>query len=955
VEAILLGVAERMGLTSFSMLFEAYASQIAYSIRQAGLDFLQFPPHLLGYQDRRECAAATFRAFTPTNVLAGGPKPEAIAHGQKLFANHCKVIQKSQPEGIRECFGDIVGFQIVSWIDEHVGYPESKDLDKLLKAKAMPANEVGTFDDLLQQNVDGIAAAILRTLCDQDSSQEGTIAKALRSLDESGKATQAFQAMAYHRRADDFSTHSPNLPAFNTATVLQAFNWFKTRVPDVNTKATTYHVLHELFANAQHSPLVNEQIRLVNAVSLWVALHYDDFEESTLLHTLLHGATSLLAQSDLARAAQSILEWAFTFYRRINQKDLRLPDVLIRICCLAHDYTLNTQDAAIADMGNDLLRWVDGQAFALCKLTAHRGQVVKALPAWPHKPSPELAEIYEDITSESLSAVLGDIRISSNKFRLVRRLRDLAALKAYDENEFAKTDFWRLKECIPLVTQLQDEDIDAFSTLLVLHKGHIDSFGSDQQNSQTVRARHRRGRKKGPNASDDSSPQYSITIALLTMLDGNAASQVHVAYRTLRLLMSVSNSDLPPFQFWPFEHQMELNYLQTYRRIPGTRPLRDMNELSSLEVYLDTTREFPKWVTMVTTLLSDILAITNAFYAQLTSILQSDIAFAEQMLPVLVHTVLHAEAPMGRGSSTSCRTLLSSYFTSVLTCDTASTSCLRSIVDIVLHLRNFRPTHISDALAYDRWLDIDYTLLARSATACGAYTTALLFLELASEYRSPEKIEDATAEQILFDIYSHIDEPDGFYGIKTKDLQQFLTKRFHHERQWEKAFRFHGAALEAGNTDSHEAEGLLQSFHSFGFNHLAIDSLQSSSIGAGSIFNASSMSYHLGWRTETWDLPDQTEPQNTGASLYLALRAIHRERDPKSVDSVLRRALSKEMGRLRELGAENHAEIREVVQSLMCLSQVTQWRETTIQDRLRSKCIDIRDWSDFIHLDPDFE
>ncbi len=44
------------------------------------------------------------------------------------------------------------------------------------------------------------------------------------------------------------------------------------------------------------------------------------------------------------------------------------------------------------------------------------------------------------------------------------------------------------------------------------------------------------------------------------------------------------------------------------------------------------------------------------------------------------------------------------------------------------------------------------------------------------------------------------------------------------------------------------------------------------------------MAYQLGWRAETWDLPEAKEERYPGASLYLALRDVHRERDQKVTD-----------------------------------------------------------------------
>jgi ataxia telangiectasia mutated family protein len=957
IVCVLREVSERMGLAP-STMFEVYASQIAYSIRQAGHDFLRFPPHVLGYANRRECAENTFRAFTPTNVLAGGPNPKAVAHGQKLFANHCRAIQKSVSDGLRECFGDVIGIQIVSWMDEHRHDPKAGILDSLddvLQSKTKSIVDFGDFDDVLSRNIDGVVAAILRTLNDHDYSKDGPIVRALQSTDSSGGAARVFQQLSQYRHKDKICTHEPNLPAFPTITVLPALDWFSRWKPDLQTAhATTYHVIHELLADIQRSPLVNEQIRLLNAICVWVAFRRDEFKNPTLLHTLIQGASSLLAQSDLARTAQSILEWCFACYRKNASKDPRFPDVLIRISCSAHDYA-RTDDTEITQLGTELLHWVNDQFLQLCRVPLLRGQVVKALPALPHQPSPELSHVYEDIKSETLSALLGDHRIMSNKFRLVRRLTDRAIQNQYGGRQFSACDFWRLKACIPPAEQLQDSDIDTFASLLVLNKGQIQSVGTEQNLAQSVRDRHRRGLRKrtpGP-TTQDSSPQQSIVLSLLAMLDGTSPAQVHVAYRTLRLLMSTSDLRFGQLASWPPEHHQELEFLQTYPRTPSKRPDRDLNELLTSEDFLRLTN-FPEWISKVTVLISDTLASYDMFYAHLTPILQSDIDYAEDMLPVLIHILLHTGIAKRVASQVSVRTIISQYLTTVLASNKVNVACLRSVVDTVLHLRNFQPDGTSDALAHDKWLDINFTLLAKNAVICGAYTTALLFLELASEHQDTFAHKDPAVEQILFDIYSHIDEPDGFYGIQTSDLRQFLIERFHHEKQWEKALRFHGAAFEAGRTDSSAAEGLLQSFHAFGFDHLAIGTLQSGSLGNPTARSAASnMSYRLGWRTETWDLPDQNV--TSGNSLYFALRAIHRERDPTRASIVVRHALSSEMERLRNVGPENLAEIRQVIQNLMCLNQITHWRRDLIQRRIASKHIDLNEWGDFVDMSSDFE
>ncbi|KAF5383511.1 hypothetical protein D9615_003617 [Tricholomella constricta] len=940
IEVVLNGVSQRLGLAQLSSLFEAYASQLAYSIRQAKSDFLRFPPHLLGYQDRKECAVANFRSFTPTNIWNGG---------QKLFDSHCKVISKSISDGIRTCFGDIIGYQIVTWIDQND--TETDALGPFLRSMTFQGTE---FDQCLAQNVDNIAASILRSVGDQDFFEAGPIVKALHSVDQTGLCVATFRSLTRYRRMDAFDTHLPNLPAFPTETVLQALQWLRSEAVEMDEKATSYHILRQLFADVDRSPLVNEQIRLINALCLWLAIHSQDFQDITLLYTLIHGATALLGQSDLARSAQSILEWALSCYRKVKLKDSRIPDILVRICCLAYDYSRTTFDDHVASMGAELLTWIDIQAYKLAQVPSLSSQVMRALPAWPHQPSPQLSQLCESITGEHLSSVLGDPRITSSKFRLVRRLRDHAMSKDYSDDHFAQVDFWRLKECIPPFEQLQDADIDAFADLLSLNKGQLDSFGSESSRSASILGRHTRSK----NSKEPEFKKEPIILTLLTMVQGDSTSQSNAAYETLRLVKSVGTEALivPPLLS---EHQTELEYLEKYRRCPRGYGPRDIGDLVTNELYLDLVGTFPQWVAGITTLLSGVLSAKDAFYAQVIPILQSDTWFAEQVLPTLVYTLLVDESGFSDTADAGHRTILSQYFSSVLSSSLASIRCIRSVIDVVLHLRHFDlgksqklpDTSTHDALSYNRWLDIDFILLAQRSLTCGAYTTALLFLELAAEKLGscPD-----SSQEILYEIYRHIDEPDGFYGIHDADLHQNLLKRFHHENQWEHAFRFHGAALEAGDKAGH-TEGLVKSLHSFGFDNLANDALRTASplTEEGSNAGSHGISYRLAWRTETWDLPDCE--RSAGASLYHALRAIYRERDERSVDNVVRKCLSREMDRLRALGAENFAEIREVIQELMCLREIAKWRQNSVQACLGSKDLGIGNWNQFIDIDPDFD
>ncbi|KAF8892281.1 hypothetical protein BD779DRAFT_1512002 [Infundibulicybe gibba] len=894
IEAILVAVSQRMGLANLSGLCQAYASQLAFSISQAGSDILRFPPHLLGYRDRRACAEATFRAFTPTNILT----------------NHCKVIQKRGSDGILASY----------YVDEN----STANLEEILREGTI--QDEGDFEACFSQNVDGIVSSMLRAHGEQDFSMTGPIVQALQSLDNAKTHVKIFQALTKYRTSENFEVHSPNLPALPTMAIIRSLQWLDKRPNAPQSTFITYHLLHLLFADIKRSSLINEQIRLINGLSIWIALHYDDFEDPVLLHTLIHGATSLLAYWDIAQSAQSLLEWAFEGYKQLEIKDPHFPDVLIRICSTAHDYASNPSNGTIRELGKILLRWIDDQAMKISELSIFRSQVLRALPAWPHSPNASLAELNSSIQPDHISSLLTSSRNNVHKFRLVRRLRDYAMSQKYDDSCFSN-DFWHLKNSIPPTSKLQHDDIDAFASLLVLTKGQINSFGGEQASSST---------QEKAKVGDESLHAPVIT-KLLALLEADS-SVVYAAYETLRLIMSSLGSHSSGLS----QHRAELRYLQMFPRMPKPPSGRNLNDTLNSETYYTSAVDFPKWIVMVSTLFSDTLSLRDPFYAQLTSIIQADIVFAEDILPTLVHTILQAERGNAKTSQDKIggsRNTLSTYFTHLLSLDNINVSCRRSIINIVLHLRTCR-SGSTDKLAYNKWLDVDFMLLAKSAIVCGAYTTSLLFLELAAESQTSPVLEDEAAEEILYEIYGHIDEPDGFYGIKTKDLDRFLVKRFHHEKQWEKAYR--------------RAEGLLKSFHFFGFDRLAINTLQGFSDMPASITTSPSMSYRLGWRTETWDLPDRQE-NSSGASLYIALRAIHRERDPNVIDHIVRSALSKEMAHLRDLGPENLTEIREVTRDLMCLSQISHWRHSSVQKALLSKHLDSSQWSDFVRLDTGFD
>ncbi|KAI0091661.1 hypothetical protein BDY19DRAFT_638931 [Irpex rosettiformis] len=930
LEVILQAVTDRMGMLSCSTLFEVYGPQIAYSVMKSGADFIRFPPRLLGFRDRRECADRTFLACAPI-YLAYHESMEAFEQGRRQFLYHCRAAQRTADDGLLACLPEIIGNHMINWAYNH-GLVESEDnpeTDPLWQPVLKELYEAGTFHRNLREHADGVVATIVCALQDADFSSTGPIVKALDS--RSQDAAQTFQELSSRRvRIQEY--YEPSLPAFSPDIVLRTLDWFNHLVPHEGDPAITYHVLHRLLSALCEMPLLSEQVHLVNSLCLWISIHHDHFRDNKLVQVLLNGALNLIGQVDLVHDAQSILDWVFThLFSRLN--GTHLTEVLLRIACTAYDYSQSTAKD-IASIGANVLDWAEDTAFALAKHRSLSSAVQMALLAWPRDPPQKLRALIKESSLGDLQTILSDERILSSKFRMVRQIYALAQAGQYEEDSFSKHDFWKLRQFIPSEEPLTGDEIQAFISLLVSQRGHIDGLDREKTSRQTASLRYLQQRRKDPQLEQNLLARKAIVSSLFSLLGDPSASRVHLAFKTLRALVAVTEGDLIGSNGWPTEHLTELQLLKAYSQPYSPRPTPDLIQLLEKEDAIRLSEVYPRWITFFTTLLSDILATHDAFYSPLALILQIDGHFAEQVLPILVHIYLYIDTSHMDDSSTRARNVISTYFSKLLAIETSSEACRKAIVDTVLHLREWPPPDFRDPLAYDKWLSVDFVELSQNAVLCGAYTTALLFLELAAEYANDGSITSQAKEEVLYQIYSRVDEPDGFYAISTQNVRGLLLKRLHHENQWDKAFQFHGAALETHKPDSDGANGVLRSLRAFGFDSLAMTTLQTMP-GAETLVDRQ-MTYELGWRAGRWDLPQISNSDETSTSLYLALRAIHRERDTQVINNVVLEQLLQQMRHLKRLGHENLVEIRQVAQCLMCLNEIRRWCQADVQVLLRS-------------------
>ncbi len=183
----------------------------------------------------------------------------------------------------------------------------------------------------------------------------------------------------------------------------------------------------------------------------------------------------------------------------------------------------------------------------------------------------------------------------------------------------------------------------------------------------------------------------------------------------------------------------------------------------------------------------------------------------------------------------------------------------------------------------------------------------------------------------MYAIYSNVEDPDGFYGVKTHDVESALHRRLEHEGDYWRSIGVHGAIVESTLSSISAAPSMTSAardFHELGFNHIANAVLRN----AGSGTSADPFVLDLAWRTADWDLPLNADAASTSQGLlYSALRTVHRERDQDAARLVALNAVRAEVGRLQGLGMERMAEIKQTTANLLCLREIVHWLSPEVQ------------------------
>lgn len=335
----------------------------------------------------------------------------------------------------------------------------------------------------------------------------------------------------------------------------------------------------------------------------------------------------------------------------------------------------------------------------------------------------------------------------------------------------------------------------------------------------------------------------------------------------------------------------------------------------------------PSWAKSLSIYLSS-LPKAHAILNGLSPILDLVDGFAEQALPYLVHLVLYGELDSQRAVKRS----LSAAVTAWLKSDSPdSTANLKLLLNVILYLRSRSFPEETSIMDRCRWLDVDHSLAAESATRCGMFKVALMFAEqgLSEPSRASRRssatrdIEDSS--ELLLKIFENIDDPDAYYGLERPASLSNVLARLEYEKEGGKSLAFRGAQYDShlrmrSMESGRDGQSLVKILSGLGLAGLS-DSLLQTNQHHDDSETSLNTTFSTARRLEKWNLPAPPALENSAAITYRVYQSVHKAVEVRPAVGAIREGLAVTMKRLVAKGFRA-SDLRQHLGTLAALTEL---------------------------------
>ncbi|UZJ51746.1 hypothetical protein CBS101457_001066 [Exobasidium rhododendri] len=901
-ESVLYYASRLLGFPDTSSLFVLFSSQLTWALAEMGFKIGSLPPQVLGYTSQKDMLRHIFQPVASMMVAIN--TESASQDFRQLFI----LSDKTEKEALLECIPFLVTTDFKNLLEAGEESHTFAQMNELMSARFRncSSNPSRLITKALVAKLDAITVAILKLYYEPDGQQ-------LQHFVESQDATCA-AVLSKITATTDAKTHEPHRPFCEGATVYKSIQALADEVHATLEPATVYCVIHGVVTLIQQERLVNDQIRHLQALQLYVALAHKSFYASpAIIRLLINSCAILFGQVDLVEALWPLVEWT------VDQVKMDIPGLSSSVLLMLRHTSrfIQSEYASLQHAGAQSLERISRIVLQLRSTKEGKRAATDIICAWPGEHPLSLTKKRWEISIEQLTITLRATSIVSAAFlnRFVSALQKASREKVAF---FSSTTIWTILERLEDESPNKEEQGQFAASLadLLYHcDAHLSSPSSAKGQQEMT------PRKSALKAIDDIDPKGLQPLLPLKswlarqLVTLSRSTDLHNAKAAITALRAIFSQE-PQFAggslaSWP---PLDAESLRLLTAFPGSPLLSRTGNRNAAddEEGLQRAQKFSSWICWIGGWICDLTAdkLDCAPCCQLSPLVSRDAKFAEVTFAVLLHILLRSDL-QNKAEQRLDTVALSSHLLAVLRNSQTDRKVWKIIIKAIVQIRNDSPG--DEPLACDEWIvDLDYFLLQRRAAQCKLYATALLFAELEREHGKADVTVEEDDEHVKlalqYEVYSNIEDPDSFYGVTNPDVRDSLVNRLKHEGRWDRLFDFYAAQHES--SEAHSC-GIATSLHLQGFNRLSLE-----------VDEGQKSAYDAAWKTEKWDLPVQNLEPGTSQTLFSALRVIHRERDVTTHKRAMDEAFQAEYGGLAGANVEANKAAQNSVRDLLGLREV---------------------------------
>ncbi|KAH7313419.1 Cullin family-domain-containing protein [Stachybotrys elegans] len=334
----------------------------------------------------------------------------------------------------------------------------------------------------------------------------------------------------------------------------------------------------------------------------------------------------------------------------------------------------------------------------------------------------------------------------------------------------------------------------------------------------------------------------------------------------------------------------------------------------------------PAWLSNLTIYLARSVP-ESTLLSVLPPILAKVKGFAAKAFSFVVHLVLYFQLEQQQTTKRSMSVALKTWLRST---KPAAKDNIKLLVELILYLRTQEYPKESSIADRMHWLDVDYAMAASTASWCGMYKTALLFVELVNTDGTRSSRRSSAAKEVdvhdtLLSIFENIDDPDAYYGLPEDASLSNVLARVEYENEGSKSLAFRGAQYDSHvrlrNTAS-EADGqaLVKALSTLGLSGLSHSLLQTQQ-SLGTTPSSLESTFRTARRLEIWSLPAPSDSHHHAVTVYRAYQSMSQATSLATVRNTIHEGFYNTMKSLAGNGY-NATALRSELSSLAVLTEL---------------------------------